>query len=209
MFNLIKNFIVLSLVALMFSACSTMNKSECLTANWKTIGYGDGTRGYTASRISQHRSACAEHGVAPDLNAYNTGRNQGLNQYCISSTGYNKGASGSRYNGVCAGHNEAAFLDAFNYGAAVYTEVRVLDNLRREYSQEERRIRDMEIGLQDKEDEMISGRLSKLKAYVLLQETKEMAEELGKAKNNLGNLAAHIDDQAARVRDMRNGRNFN
>lgn len=207
MINLIRNILALCIVALTFTACSTMNKSECLTANWKTIGYGDGTNGYKASRISSHRSACAEHGVTPNLAAYNNGRNQGLNQYCIPSTAYNKGASGSRYNGVCSRHNEAAFLDAFNYGAAVYKEVRVLDSMRSEYSQEERRISHMERELEFKEHEMISGKLSKLKAYVLLQETKEMAEELGKAKLNLGYLASNIDNQAARIQDMRSGRN--
>lgn len=209
MFNLIKNIIALSLVTLMFSACSTMNKSECLTANWKTIGYGDGTRGYPASRISQHRSACAEHGIAPDLNTYNTGRNQGLYKYCIPSRGYYKGLSGSRYNGVCTEHNERAYLDAFNYGTSVYKEVRILDNLKREYSSEELRIREMERSLKHKENDMISGKLSKLKAYVLLQETKEMAEELGKAKLNLGNLSGNIDYQSDRIEDMKRERRYN
>ena len=209
MINLIRNIIALGVVAIAFTACSTMNKSECLTANGKTIGYGDGTNGYAASRISRHRSACAEHGIAPDLNAYNTGRKQGLNQYCIPSRGYYKGLAGSRYNGVCTNHNEIAYLDAFNYGTAVYKEVKILDNLKREYSSEEHRIRKMERSLKHKEHEMISGKLSKLKAYKLLQETKEMAEELGKAKLNLGNLSGDIDNQAGRIADMKRERRYN
>ncbi len=209
MINLIRNIIALGVVTIAFTACSTMNKSECLTANWKTIGYGDGTNGHAASRISQHRSACAEHGIAPDLNAYNAGRNQGLNQYCIPSKGYYKGLSGSRYNGVCTNHSEAAYVDAFNYGTAVYKEVKTLDNLKREYSSEEYRIQQMERSLKHKEHEMINGKLSKLKAYKLLQETKEMAEELGKAKLNLGNLSANIDNQAGRVEDMKRERRYN
>lgn len=206
MINLIRNTLVFGILAVVFTACSTMNKNECLTADWKTIGYGDGTNGYKASRISQHRSACAEHGVAPNLNAYNAGREQGLSQYCIPSRGYYKGLSGSRYNGVCRNHQEAAYLDAFNYGTAVYKEVRILDNMKREYSNEEHRIRQLERSLDFKEHEMISGKLSKLKAYKLLQETKEMSEELGKAKLNLSNLSADINNQAGRIEDMKRGR---
>jgi len=209
MINLIRNIIALSVVALAFTACSTMNKSECLTANWKTIGYGDGANGYKSSRISQHRSACAEHGIAPDLNAYNAGRTQGLTQYCIPSRGYYKGLSGSHYNGVCTNHNEAAYLDAFNYGTAVYKEVRILDNMKREYSSEEHRIQQMERSIKHKEHQMISGKLSKLKAYKLLQETKEMSEEIGKAKINLSNLSSNISNQAGRVDDMKRDRRFN
>lgn len=209
MINLIRNIIALGVVALAFTACSTMNKNECINADWKTIGYGDGTNGYKASRISQHRSACAEHAIAPDLNAYNAGRNQGLNQYCIPSRGYYKGLSGSRYNGVCTNHKEAAYLDAFNYGTAVYKEVKILDNLKREHSSEEHRIRKIERSLKHKEHEMINGKLSKLKAYKLLQETKDMSEELGKAKFNLANLSGNIDNQADRIADMKRERRYN
>ena len=130
---LIKNILLLGFISIAFSACSTLNKSECLTANWNTVGYGDGTKGYKASRISQHRSACAEYGVAPDLKAYTAGRNQGLDQYCIPLTGYNKGLSGYAYNGVCSGKNERAFADALNYGLIIYKANRRLSSLKRKY----------------------------------------------------------------------------
>lgn len=209
MFTLIKNISVLGLLAIVVTSCSTMNKSECLTANWNTIGYGDGTRGYKASRISQHRSACAEHGIAPNLSAYTAGRNKGLSQYCIPTTGYNRGLSGYSYNGVCSGKNERAFVDALNYGLAIYKEEKILSRLKSNYAQEENYIRKLENNLRLKEDQIVSGRLSKVKALMLLNETKEMAEEMGKAKSNLANLDHDIRSQSRRVSDMRQGRNYN
>lgn len=190
------------------AACSTMNKSECLTADWNTIGYGDGTRGYSASRISSHRSACAEHGVKPNLNAYTTGRDKGLMQYCIPAKGYNRGRSGYGYNGVCSGKNEPAFVDALNYGLTIYKAEKVLSNLKNDYAQEERYIHKLERKLDHKEDQIVSGKLSKVKALMLLNETKEMAEELGKAKSNLIGLNDEISNQQRHIADLKYRGNY-
>ena len=205
---ILKNILLLILVTFTISACSTMNKSECLNADWKTIGFGDGSRGYKASRISQHSSACAEHGVRPDLSAYNAGRDQGLKQYCIPSTGYNKGASGYSYNGVCSGHNEGPFVEALNYGRTVYSAVKTLDKMKSDYANEEQYIYKLERKLKRKENQLISGKLSKLKAYKLLNETKQIAEELGKAKSNLGALDDEISKQAQHVAYLKGQRNY-
>jgi len=201
---LIRNILLLGLVTIAFSACSTLSKSECLTANWKTIGYGDGTKGYKASRISQHRSACAEYAVQPDLNAYNTGREEGLHQYCIPTAAYNKGLSGYQYNGVCAGYNERAFIAAFNHGLTIYKAKTRLKNLKNKYTEEQSYIADLESQLHEKEDRLVSGKLSKVKALMLLNETKEMAEELGKAKSNLEHLDNRIYKQAQHIKYLKN-----
>ena len=126
MHTILKYILLLGSVAPGVSGCSTMNKSECLTANWKNIGYGDGAKGYSVTRLSQHTSACAEHGITPDLNAYNAGRDEGLFQYCIPSRGYYKGLAGSSYNGVCIKHDEKAYLEAHSYGYNIYKEQKKL-----------------------------------------------------------------------------------
>ena len=203
MLTLIKHIIILASITVLVSSCSTMNKNECLNADWRTIGYSDGARGYKASRIGEHRSACAEHNIRPDLNAYNSGREEGLNKYCTPTTGYNKGLSGYRYKGVCSGHNERDFVEALNYGLAVYKEIRTLNNLKSQYQKELKYIHRLEDELRFKEEQIISGRLSKVKAAILLNETREMAEELGKAKSNLNNLDYDINNQARRVADMK------
>ena len=203
MFSIIKQILLLASITLIVSACSTMNKSECLNADWRTIGYSDGARGYKASRIGEHRSACAEYGVRPDLNAYNSGREQGLVQYCTPTTGYNRGLSGYRYNGICARHNEIDFVEALDYGLAVYKEVQILKNLKNQHQKEQGYIHRLEDELRFKEEQLISGRLSKVKAVIILNETKEIAEELGKAKSNLSALDYDINKQSRRVSRMK------
>ena len=199
MFSIIKHIFTLSSLTLIFSACSTMNKNECLNADWRTIGYSDGARGYKASRIGQHQSACAEYAVRPDLNAYNSGREQGLSQFCTARTGYNRGLRGYGYNGVCARHNEGAFLEAYNYGVTIYKATQRLQTLKNKYADEDAYIRKLEKRLRKKEDILVSGKLTKVKALTLLQETKEMAEELGKSKSRLYRLDKKIHKQVQRI----------
>lgn len=167
MLTLFKHILAFSFIALFLSACSTLNKNECITANWKTIGYEDGARGYKASRIGQHRSACAEFGIRPDLNAYNAGRADGLPHYCTPTTAYKKGLSGYHYNGVCAGYNERDFVDALNYGLTIYKANNRLRNLKNKYADEEEYITRLERKLHKKEDRLVSGKLSKIKALKL------------------------------------------
>lgn len=209
MLNLIKHLFIFSFITFLVSACSTMNKNECLNADWRTIGYSDGARGYKAGRIGEHRSACAEFGVRPNLNAYNTGREQGLGQYCTPTTGYNKGISGYRYNGVCANHNERDFVEALNYGLAIYGEVKILNKLKSEYRKQKKYIHQLKDELLFKEEQIVSGRLSKVKAVIILNETKEIAEELGKAKRDLSNIDYDIGNQASRVHNMKSQRRYN
>ena len=48
---------------LVLNGCKTLNKDECQTGDWETIGYEDGLRGELRSRVGQHREACAKHHV--------------------------------------------------------------------------------------------------------------------------------------------------
>ena len=73
----------LAAIACLLAGCSsTMSKDECRTVDWRTVGYEDGVAGRSGERIGEHRKACAEHGVTPDLNAYRAGRAEGLREYC-------------------------------------------------------------------------------------------------------------------------------
>jgi len=204
MLSLIKNILMLGCISIVVSSCSTLNKNECKTANWRTIGYEDGTKGYKASRIGQHRSACAEYGISPNLNTYTKGRNEGLHQYCVPVTAYKKGLYGYGYNGVCSGYNERAFLNAYNDGLEVYKAKKILNNMKNDYSKEESYISSLEMELHEKEHILVSCRLTKVKALMLLNETKDIAEELGKAKSNLVLLSDDINKQSQQINYLKN-----
>ena len=112
--------------------CATLSEEECLSADWRTIGYEDGARGFSAQRIGKHREACAEHGIAPNFQAYMDGHRAGLRQYCIPATGFALGRSGKRYSGICPAELEGAFLAAFEDGRAVYRLLQEIDQLQRD-----------------------------------------------------------------------------
>lgn len=102
------------------SGCATLGKNECLYADWRTIGYEDGARGFPASRIGNHRKACTKHGIAPDFELYEQGRLQGLQEYCTLQQGYGLAISGKIYSNVCPDYLEHDFLEGYNQGRIVY-----------------------------------------------------------------------------------------
>jgi hypothetical protein len=74
-----------------------MSREECAALDWRTLGYEDGVRGATGDRIGEHRTACAEYGVRPDLDAYRAGRDSGLREFCREANGYRIGLAGVEY----------------------------------------------------------------------------------------------------------------
>ena len=105
-------FLIAALAGL--GGCASMSADECLTLDWTTIGFEDGSRGYTADRVGTHRKACAKHGVSADLVAYQRGHAQGVESFCQPGRAFNFGANGGGYNGVCPAHLEQDFLEAYS-----------------------------------------------------------------------------------------------
>lgn len=93
--------IVSLLIIFILSACASLSKDECLTADWQLIGYEDGLSGNSPNRISAHREACAKHGITPDRSAYIRGYDQGILNYCNYGLGLRNGQSGNAVLAVC------------------------------------------------------------------------------------------------------------
>jgi hypothetical protein len=113
---------VLSLVAAAYAmaGCSGMSEQACVTADWRTVGFEDGTLGRSVGNIGSYRNACAEHGVAPDLESYRAGHGEGVQIYCRESNGFAVGHSGATYQGVCPADAESAFLSEYNAGKRLH-----------------------------------------------------------------------------------------
>ena len=110
-----------ALVALTSAGCASMSAQECLTADWRAIGYEDGARGASVAAVSPRRRACADKaGVSVDMAAYMDGRDAGLVLFCQPGNGYALGARGGAYNGVCAGPQEAGFIAAYESGRELH-----------------------------------------------------------------------------------------
>ncbi len=186
------------------TGCATLNESECRIADWETVGFEDGARGASASRIGEHREACAGHGVAPDLAAYRKGRDEGLRQYCRVQNGFRLGEQGTAYNGVCPADVEPEFQAAYEAGKRLHDA-----SSRVRYTQS--RIRNKELQLaqlkrdrQAKQAELVSPGISPARRAELLAETLEAARDQGAIEKEIEELKRELvqhRDHLAQVRE--------
>lgn len=173
-------------LGLSMSGCASMSADECVTGDWHTIGFEDGARGYTAARLGDHRKACAEHGVAPDFNAYRAGHAEGLRDYCRPARGFRLGTSGGSYQGVCAADLEPAFLDAYNSGYQLYNLRSRVDSVNHEIGARENELEQTRDRIREAESALIGRETPVEERVLLLADLKELSERTGE-------LQAEID----------------
>lgn len=114
---------------LLLAGCATMDKSECVNANWYAIGLEDGARGASVERLGAHRRACAEFNVSPDAERYVAGHREGLKSFCTYERGYAAGRAGSAYSGVCPPEMRRDFLAGYERGKELHGLHRRLDQV--------------------------------------------------------------------------------
>lgn len=189
--------------ALAVSGCATMNEQECVTADWETVGYEDGADGRDADRIGQHRRACADHGVAPDLVAYEQGRERGLERYCTASRGFSEGKSGTSYKGVCPVHLEDAFLTAYNDGKRLHDLEEGIDDAESRMSTVRSRLKDIDGKIAQYEADLIAGVIEKSTRARLVSRTRELSSERGELEQELRDLERQIGYDESELDQLR------
>jgi Protein of unknown function (DUF2799) len=181
----------LLLLAIMLAglgACATMSGDECMTSDWSAVGYEDGARGYTTERFTQHRKACAKHGVTADFAAYQSGREQGLIEYCQPNRGFSIGSRGGSYSGVCNVNLEADFLDAYNAGYQLYALRADVDRANAAIHSRERELEDIEDALVQNGVDMIAAETTQEERILLLADMQDLAERTGQLQAEIKDL---------------------
>ena len=182
---------LLALLAL--NGCASMSADECVMSDWQTIGFEDGARGHTMERLGQHRKACAKHGIAPDLRAYQSGRDEGLQQFCQPSRGFNLGAGGAQYNGVCGNHSEPQFLDAYRSGYQLYNLRSSVDSATHQISARTQEMEDIREEIRSKEAALIRKETPTEERILLLADLKDLSERVGQLESEIYLL---VEDRA-------------
>jgi hypothetical protein len=180
--------ILLAIIVAGLSGCATMSGDECMTSDWSAIGYEDGARGYTTDRLANRRKACAKHGVTPDFAAYQSGRDQGLVEYCQPSRGFNVGSNGGRYNGVCSVNLEADFLDAYNTGHHLYSLRSRVNRANSSIKSKEHELDEIEDSLLQNGIDIIASETTQEERILLLADMKDMAERTGQLEAEIKDL---------------------
>ena len=120
---------VLAALALLLSACSAMDRRECLLADWQQVGYEDGLAGRTPGVAGRYAKACNQHGISPDSAEYQLGYERGIDAFCNEQRGYAYGASGQIYAGNCPKHLEGDFLKGYSRGRDIRRMQEQIDRL--------------------------------------------------------------------------------
>lgn len=174
--------------ALGLSGCATMSADECLLSDWRTIGYEDGANGFSSNRLGERRKACAKHGVAPDFDEYRAGREAGLREFCQPSRGFNLGASGGRYNGVCSADQEPMFLDAYRNGQHLYTLRSNVDASNYAINSRRAELERVEQELRNAEAALIAPDTTPDQRVLALADIKRLSEESGRLEAEIIDL---------------------
>lgn len=183
------------LLAALVQGCGTMDKSECQSADWKTIGYEDGARGAMASRIGNHREACAKHSISPDLDAYRQGRAEGLRQYCRAANGYRLGEHGTGYAGVCPADLEPEFLAAYTAGKRIHEIASGIRSTQSRINSKEQELAGLKSARQGRQAELLSKGVSTGRRAELLLEVIELNQDQDLVKDEIALLEYELEQQ--------------
>ena len=185
------------------TGCSSMSEKECLSTDWRTVGYEDGVNGYSGDRIGRYRNMCSEHGVTPNLAEYQAGREQGLHEFCKPANGFRVGAHGASYGGVCPAELDQSFVDAYQSGHQLYV-------LRSRVSSTQNEIYSMHNELDRIDSDLVNVGTRILDPTVtndqraqLLVDSKHMAERKGEIKARLPQLESELADYQRDLDDYR------
>jgi hypothetical protein len=193
----------LTTLVMLISGCATgLSKEECQTANWQTIGYEDGVQGRPEARISAHRKACAEYGVALQLEAYRSGWEEGIARYCQPGNGYHQGRTGRKYAGVCPQSHEAAFLQAYHDGRSLYELEADIRRLSKKLNYQHKRLAEIDIEMRDAGLELVAKGIPTERRVVLLDELRKLGDERSDIKAQIPLLEAELESQNQRMAAM-------
>jgi hypothetical protein len=182
-------------VIVMAGCASGLSKEECQLADWRTIGYEDGMRGFPQTRISEHRKSCAEHGVALNLDAYRAGWDEGVRSFCQPGNGYRLGRGGNRYTGVCPADLEPAFIEAHAYGLEIYTLESEVNRLQRSINSKHSRVDHLEVAMRDAGIDLVTGEMTTEQRVVVLDELRKLQQEHADTKAEIPYLELELSDR--------------
>jgi uncharacterized small protein (DUF1192 family) len=176
-------------VAVLFaSGCASMSRNECLTVDWRTVGYEDGVAGYSGDRIAQHRKACAKHEVSPDLDLYRSGREAGLREYCEPANGFRVGAGGHGYTGQCPADLDQEFVTAYESGRQLHRLQTQVEGATRQLESKRRELNRAEDDIVDKSALAISSDATHEQRAQAVVDVKQLAERVGRLKSEIRRL---------------------
>jgi hypothetical protein len=174
------------------AGCAGMSEQACLTSDWRTVGFEDGSFGRSEATIGNYRKQCAEHGVSPDLDAYRAGHAEGVKTYCRAGNGFEVGHSGAAYQGVCPADLEAGFVAEYNTGRRLHDLEWAVQRV------------DSQIASNDREQENIRAELTRIGASMVANDTTAEQRVLMVSRSaELGRRYGELTNETKRLHEER------
>jgi hypothetical protein len=111
-------FVILALGSLL-SGCASLNKAQCISANWFDLGVDNALSGKRSNYVAEHTQACAKHAITPDFEAYKKGWESGVIKFCTAQSGWRYAMNGRYYHDTCSEEAERDFLPAYRLGRKI------------------------------------------------------------------------------------------
>jgi len=137
--------------------------------------------------------------VAPDLDAYQAGRREGLLQYCVPANGYRLGVAGRAYNAVCPAGMERSFRAAFNTGHDIHQARTRVNSTYSLINSKQQAIQSLETDRQDKLAEMIRQGLSSEQRVLLLYDVTNIEKDIHTTNTDISVLERDLEQQQAQL----------
>lgn len=186
--------VVIGLLVLAMSGCASMSESECLIADWRTIGYEDGAAGASTGTFTERRKACAEYGMSPDLAQYKEGYGEGVYIFCTERNGYRQGKKGSQYHGVCPSEVEGGFLYGHRKGRELFKLSSGVAQKNAAVITMQARLKNLKHDINNIEDELIADGTESHRRRDLLDELEERQHERGHLEAEVRGLEFDADE---------------
>jgi hypothetical protein len=188
----------LVLLALL-QGCATLDKDECMLADWRLIGYEDGVAGKSATAVGEYRKDCAKHAVVPDLAMYRAGREEGLLQYCKADNGYRLGNAGRGLAAVCPTALQGDFRDAYNAGRKLYLARSAVNNTHSHINSRKQTLSNLEESRAQKLAALIADGLKSDQRVMILYDLNALQKEMEDVEDEIVDLEFDLEDQQARL----------
>lgn len=195
----VPQFLTITIPFLLLTGCATLSQDECKVANWQTIGFEDGAKGYSSERISAHRESCADYGIAPNLEKYLFGYRQGVRQYCVPSRGFALGRKGSDYNGICPTDLEQSFLSYYRQGEKVYELEHAIEQMKNDHRTLMQEHDDLIDEIENNEKLIISDNTSSQVRQELLEQNKKIEQFIADKDIEIESISRHIRQDEKKV----------
>lgn len=198
--------VIVALTGSLVGCATGLSQQECQIADWHTIGFEDGAKGRPEAQLGKHRKACAEHGIALQLDEYREGWKTGIDGFCQPANGYNLGRKGRPYGGVCPDTLEPEFLGSYRDGRSLYTLEQDVYRLNRTLTRKRNRLNAIDTETRDAGLELIAKDVSTERRVILLDNIRKLAEERAETKTQIPTIQSELKSKRQQLETLSSAR---